>query len=314
MLTYTLRRVALIIPLLFGLSVVSFLYVHAIPGDPVSAMLGVNGNPPLVRQLRHQFGLDKPVLTQYKEWLDQIAHGSLGVSFRSQQPIGPIIRAHLPETVQMAVGGGIVMMLLAIPAGVAAGMRPGSKLDQIVTSMTLVGLGIPAFWLGTVVLLLVGLKWRIVPSQGYVPFFSDPLRSLELSIMPFLVLGLAISPYLARLTRTAVVEVVQQPSIPFARAKGLSARTITVRYVLRNTWPPITAAIALTVGGLLGGSVVVEALFGWPGMGTLLVNGVNERDYSMVQALVLIYGAIFLVVNLAAELVQAMLDPRVRLS
>lgn len=314
MLTYTLRRVALMIPLLFGLSVVSFLYVHAIPGDPVTAMLGVNGNPPLVRQLSHQFGLDQPLVSQYKEWLDHIAHGSLGVSFRSQQPIGPIIGAHLPETIQMAVGGGIVMMLLAIPAGVSAGMRPGSKLDQIVTSMTLVGLGIPAFWLGTVVLLLVGLKWRIVPSQGYVPFFSDPTRSLELSIMPFVVLGLAISPYLARLTRTAVVEVIQQPSIPFARAKGLSSRTITVRYVLRNTWPPITAALALTIGGLLGGSIVVEALFGWPGMGTLLVDGVNQRDYSMVQALVLIYGAIFLAVNLAAELIQAALDPRVRLS
>lgn len=314
MLSYALRRVALMVPLLFGLCVVAFFYVHAVPGDPVSAMLGVNGNPPLVAQLRHQFGLDQPVSTQFVQWLTNLLHGNLGVSFRSQQPIGPIIAAHLPITIQMAIGGGIVMMLLAIPAGVAAGLRPGSKLDQIVTAMTLTGLGIPAFWLGTVVLLLVGLKWHIVPSQGYVPFFSDPVRSLQLSLMPFLVLGLAISPYLARLTRTAVVEVVQQPSIPFARAKGLSGRTILVRYVLRNTWPRITAAFALTIGALLGGSVVVEALFGWPGMGTLMVGAVNQRDYSMVQALVLIYGAIFLTVNLIAELVQASLDPRVRLS
>ncbi len=314
MLSYALRRVALMIPLLFGLSIVSFLYVRAIPGDPVTAMLGVNSNPVLVAQLRQRFGLDRPVWAQYWEWLSQLGHGSLGVSFRSQQPIGPIVTAHLPQTIQLAIGGGLVMMLLAIPAGLAAGKRPGSRLDQIVTSMTLVGLGLPSFWVGTLLLLFVGLKLRLLPSQGYVAFFSDPARSLQLSIMPCLVLGFALSPYLARLTRTAVVDIVQQPSVNFARAKGLSERSISFRYVLRNTWPPMTAAIALTVGGLLGGSVVIEALFGWPGMGTLIVNSVNQRDYSMVQALVLIYGVIFLVVNLAAELIQAILDPRVRLT
>jgi peptide/nickel transport system permease protein len=313
MLKYALGRMTLVVPLLFGLSVVTFLYVHAIPGDPVTAMLGVDANPPLVAQLRRRFGLDQPVLTQYGHWLGQLIHGNLGVSFRSQLPIGPIVAAHLPATIQLAIGGLIAMAVLAIPAGVLAGLRPGSKLDQIVTSMTVVGLGLPAFWLGSVILLFIGLKLRLFPVQGFVQFFADPVQSLRLSVMPCLVLGLAISPYLARLTRTAVVEVVQQPSIPFARAKGLSEMSITRRYILRNTWPPITAAIALTVGGLLGGSVVVESLFGWPGMGTLLVDAIDQRDYSMIQALVLIYGAIFLVVNLVAELTQALLDPRVRL-
>jgi peptide/nickel transport system permease protein len=309
-----LRRVALMVPLLFGLSVVTFLYVHAIPGDPVTAMLGVNANPPLVAQLRQRFGLDQPVLVQYGHWLSNIVHGNLGVSFQSQLPIGPIITAHLTPTIQLAIGGLIFMMILAIPAGVIAGLRPGSRMDQIVTSMTLVGLGLPAFWLGTIILLLVGLKWRLFPSQGFIPFFDNPAQSLRLSIMPWVVLGLAISPYLARLTRTAVVEVVQQPSISFAQAKGLSELSITRRYILRNTWSPMTAAIALTVGGLMGGSVVIESLFNWPGMGQLLVTSIDGRDYAMVQALVLIYGTLFLVVNLAAELIQAMLDPRVRLT
>lgn len=314
MLGYALRRIALTLPLLFGLSLLSFVYVRLIPGDPVTAMLGVNSSPELVRQLTHKYGFDQPLVTQYLSWLSGVLHGDFGVSFRSQLPVAPIIAAHVPPTLQLTAGGLVVMTVLAIPAGVIAGLRPGSRLDTIVTSMTVFGLSMPAFWLGTLLVMYFALTLHLVPSQGYLPLFREPVTGLRLMLLPCVVLGIAISPYLARLTRTAVVDVVQQPFIPYAQAKGLRQRVIAVRYVLRNTWSSIVAAIGLTVGGLLSGSVVIESLFNYPGMGVLMVGSVNERDYAMIQALVLIYGVVFVVTNLVAELVQAVLDPRVRLT
>ncbi|MFG2044528.1 ABC transporter permease [Dactylosporangium sp. NPDC048998] len=314
MLRYALRRMLLAVPLLFGLSVLSFVYVRLIPGDPITAMLGVNSNPTVVAQLRERFGLDRPLLSQYGDWLAGMVHGDLGVSFRSQIPISTIIVDRIPATLQLAGAGLVVTLLIAIPAGVAAGMRPGSRLDSMITSATLFGLAVPAFFLGTLLMMLLALKLHLVPSQGYVPFADDAAQSMRLTVLPALTLGLAISPYLARLTRSAVVEVAQEPFVPFARAKGLAQRRISIGYVLRNALPSLVAALGLTIASLMAGSIVVEALFNWPGMGRLVVGAVTERDYAMVQALVLIYGALFIVVNLAGELAQGLLDPRVRLT
>jgi peptide/nickel transport system permease protein len=310
---YALRRVLLALPLLAGLSVLAFVYVRLIPGDPVTAMLGVNSDPELVAQLRERFGLDRPWPAQYLDWLSGLVQGDLGRSFRTQLPIGPIIVQRLPTTFQLAAAGLVIGLLVALPAGIAAGARPGSRTDAVVSSFTLLGLATPGFWLGTLLMVLVALKLRLLPSQGYVPLAQDPIQSLKLSVLPGLTLGLSIAPYLARLTRSAVIEVTSEPFVPFARAKGLAERAISTGYILRNALPSLVVALGLVIGFLLAGSIVVEELFNWAGMGRLIVRAVIERDYAMVQALVLVYGLVFVLVNLAAELVQGMLDPRIRL-
>jgi peptide/nickel transport system permease protein len=313
MLGYTCRRLLLALPLLAGLCVLTFVYVRLIPGDPVTAMLGVNSDPELVAELRHRNGLDRPWWTQLGDWLGGLPQGDLGRSFRNQHPIAPIVVDRIPATLQLAVASLLLSLTIALPAGIVAGRRPGSRTDKVVTSATLLGLAIPGFWLGTLLMMLLALRLGLLPSQGYVPFSEDPLDSLRLTILPALTLGLAISPYLARLTRAAVMEARGEPYVPYARSKGLPERRVAFSYLFRNALPSLVSAIGLTVGFLLAGSIIVEELFNWPGTGRLIVRAVTERDYAMVQAMVLVYGVVFVVVNLIAELAQAALDPRVRL-
>jgi len=207
-----------------------------------------------------------------------------------------------------------ICMVIAIPLGLLAGFRRGSRIDSVITGGTLVGLATPGFWLGTVLMLLLALKLGWLPSQGYVPFNEDPALNLRLLVLPSLTLGLAIAPYLTRLTRAAVVETGGEPSVAYARAQGLSELTVARKVVLRISISSLVVAFALTAGFLLAGSIVVEELFNWPGMGRLVAAGVSERDYPMIQALMMVYGLIFIVINVVAEVLQGMLDPRVRLS
>ena len=311
---YVAWRLLFAVPLLFGLSVLAFGYVRVIPGDPVTAMLGVNSDPTLVAQLRGQMGLDQPWYQQYFAWLGHVGTGDLGLSFRSKIPVSEILIDRIPATLELALGGMVVGLVLAISAGLLAGFKRGSKVDSFITGGILLGLATPGFWLGTLLMILLALRLKWLPAQGYVPFVDDPAMSLRFLVLPTLTLGAAIAPYLARLMRAAVVEVVADPSVNYARAQGLPEATIARKVVLRISMPSMIVAVALTVGFLLAGSIVVEELFNWPGMGRLVVAGVNERDYPMIQALMLVYGVIFIVVNVIAEVLQGILDPRVRLS
>jgi len=311
---YVAWRLLFAVPLLFGLSVLAFGYVRLIPGDPVTAMLGVNSDPTLVAQLRDQMGLDRPWYQQYFAWLGHVSTGDLGLSFRSKIPVSQILIDRIPATLELALGGMVVGLALAISAGLLAGFKRGSKVDSFITGGILLGLATPGFWLGTLLMILLALRLKWLPAQGYVPFVDDPAMSLRFLVLPTLTLGAAIAPYLARLMRAAVVEVVADPSVNYARAQGLPEATIARKVVLRISMPSMIVAVALTVGFLLAGSIVVEELFNWPGMGRLVVAGVSERDYPMIQALMLVYGVIFIVVNVIAEVLQGILDPRVRLS
>lgn len=311
---YVAWRLLFAVPLLFGLSVLAFGYVRVIPGDPVIAMLGVNSDPTLVAQLRGQMGLDRPWYQQYFAWLGHVGTGDLGLSFRSKIPVSQILIDRIPATLELALGGMAVGLVLAISAGLLAGFKRGSKVDSFITGGILLGLATPGFWLGTLLMILLALRLKWLPAQGYVPFVEDPAMSLRFLVLPTLTLGAAIAPYLARLMRAAVVEVVADPSVNYARAQGLPEATIARKVVLRISMPSMIVAVALTVGFLLAGSIVVEELFNWPGMGRLVVAGVSERDYPMIQALMLVYGVIFIVVNVIAEVLQGILDPRVRLS
>lgn len=312
MIRYTARRLGAAVPLVLLLSLLVYVYVRMIPGDPIAGQLGPAATPELVASLRAQYGLDTPIIVGYVEWLGGLFQGDLGISYPSRLPVAEIIPSKIVATVQLAIGGLIVGLALALPLGYIAGKRPGSRLDRTVTSGTLVGLATPAFWTGTIILLVFALRLRLAPSQGYVPLATDPLRSLQLTILPALTLGVAIAPYLARLTRSAVARVSSESFLHYARIRGISSHRLRWSYQLRNVWPSLVTAIGLTVGFVLTGSIIVEQLFNWPGTGRLMVSAVVGRDYSMVQALILLYGLIFIIVNLATELIQSSLDPRIR--
>jgi peptide/nickel transport system permease protein len=314
MLRYSLSRLLLLVPLLFGLSVLTFLYMHLIPGDPIAGMLGPGGSPQLIQQLRHQFGLDEAVPVQYWHWLvGSFIHGNLGISFGSGQAITPMLINRIPATLQLTAAGMLFTVLIGLPAGFFAGVYKDSWVDRLLSLASLVGLSTPPFWLGTLLILFVSIDLHWLPAGGYVPLGQDPAASLSDTIMPGFALGLSLAPYLARMTRAATVEIQQEQFVKHARAKGLRRRTILLRYSARNAILPVVVVLGLQLGRLLGGQVIIEELFNWPGVGRLLIEGAIQRDYAMVQALVLIIAATYVVLNLVAELLHAALDPRIRL-
>ncbi len=313
MLRYIINRLVLFIPLLFGLSIVVFIYIHLIPGDPVQAMVGPYGSQEFVAQLREEFGLNRPLYVQYVDWLTNALRGDLGITFRSRQPIAPLLAARIPATLELALGGLIIAILMGLPTGIIAGLNKNSRFDYIFSVLSLGGYSMPIFWSGTLLLLLLGVKWQVLPSQGYVPFKDDPIQNLKHLTMPAVTLGIALSPYIGRMARAAVVETLQEPFVAFARAKGLKRVTILSRYVLRHAITSIVVVLGLDIGYLLSGQIIVEELFNWPGAGRVIVRAILERDYFMVQATILIYAGVFLLINFLVELLHAWLDPRVQL-
>lgn len=313
MLRYSMRRLAISIPVVVGLAVVVFLYIHLMPGDPVQAMVGRYGSPELVEQLRHELGLDRPLYEQFVDWVAGLLGGDLGITFRSRQPITPILIGRIPATVELAAGAFVIAVLLGMPSGFLAGVMKDSKFDYVFSLVALAGLSAPLFWTGYLLMLALGVKLRVLPSMGYIPFTDDPGRNLLYLILPAFTLGFGMAPYIAKMTRTAVVETLQEPFVGFAEAKGLRKKVILIRYVLRHAVPSIVVVLGMDVGFLLGGQIVVEELFNWPGTGRLMVRAVIERDYFMAQATILIYAGVFIFINFFAELLHAWLDPRVRL-
>lgn len=313
MFRYAVRRILVALPLLAALSIILFLYIHLVPGDPIAGMLGPNGSPQLIKELRHAHGLDQPIPVQYWNWLVGVFHGSLGTSLISNQPIAPTLEARLPATFQLTVSALFFTVLLGLPTGFFAGAYKGSWLDRILSPVALIGLSMPVFWVGTLLFLILGVQLHWLPTSGYVPFSQSPVQSLRLTFMPAFTLGFTLAPFLARLTRAATVELRQEQFVPQTTAKGLRRGTVLGRYLARNAIVPVLSVIGLQLGTLIGGQVIVEQVFNWPGIGRLLVEGAMQRDYLMVQSLVLVVASVYIVINLGVELLQAWLDPRVRL-
>jgi peptide/nickel transport system permease protein len=313
MLRYSINRLLLFIPLLFGLSIAVFIYIHLIPGDPVQAMVGTSAGQEFVEQLREEFGLNRPLHVQYIDWLAGVLRGDLGITFRSRQPIAPLLWARIPATLELALGGLLVALLVALPTGILAGMHRNSKFDYFFSLLSLAGYSMPVFWLGTLLMIWMGVRWKVLPSQGYVPFAQDPLQNLKFLILPALTLGLGMAPYIARMVRASIVETMQEGFVTYAHAKGLGRRTVLNRYVLRHALVAIVVVLGLDIGLLLSGQIIVEELFNWPGAGRLIVRAVLERDYFLVQATILIYAGLFLLINFIVELLHAYFDPRVQL-
>jgi peptide/nickel transport system permease protein len=313
MLRYTINRLASLVPLLFGLSLASFLYVHLTPGDPVAAMLGPAALPGQVEEMRHALGLDRPLLDQYVEWLQGALQGDLGITFVNRQKLTPILIDRIPATVELALGGMFVAVIIGLPAGFFAALKKNSKVDYFFSLMALGGLSMPVFWFGTLLLLYFGVSLRILPTGGYIPFTEDPALNLKYLIMPAVSTGFGVAPFIARMTRTTVIETLQEPFVAYAWAKGLRQRIVLVNYVLRHAICQIVVVLALNVGNLISGSILIEQLFLWPGMGRVTVGAVQDRDYYVIQACILIYAGLFFITNLAADLIHAWLDPRIQL-
>lgn len=311
---FVLRRLLFAAPVLMGLSVVVFLYIRVIPGDPVAALLTTNPNPTAIANLTHEFGLDRPLVVQYLAWLGGAVQGDLGLTFGSRQPIGPLLLSRIPATLELAFAAMFVGSVIAIPGGIYAGTHVESKFDRVYSVLVLSAYSVPVFWTGYILVLVLSVGLRVLPSQGYVPLLEDPVGNLRFLVMPALALGLLFAPLMARMVRSAVIESNQELCVFYARAKGLRPRTVLIRYIVRPAAASVLIVFGLNFAALLSGTIIVEEMFDWPGAGRVIVRAVLERDYYLVQGSVLVFATLFVVINLGIEGLHAWLDPRVRLT
>jgi peptide/nickel transport system permease protein len=311
---FAVRRVGQALLALLGVSVVVFALMHLVPGDPVRTALGTRFDQATYEALRARAGLDQPIVVQYFDWLTSALQGDLGVSFRSGRPVTEAIAQRLPATAGLALASLVIALAIAIPAGIVSAVKQGTWLDYVTTAFSQIGVSIPDFWYGIMLILLFSLTLGLLPPSGYEPLFEDPLGWLSHVIMPAATAGVVTGAILTRFTRSSVLEAMNAEHVRLAQAKGLPQRYVLRHHVLRNAWIPIVTVTGLQLATLLGGIVVVEVVFAWPGLGRLALDAVLSRDYPIMQGAVLVIATGFLVINLLVDLVYAKLDPRITYS
>lgn len=309
---YALRRLSQMIPVLFIVSIAVFSIIHFIPGDPAKNIAGPNATPEQLESLRRRLGLDQPVWIQYLIWLRNALTGNMGNSFINNYPVSKMIALRVPATVELAIAGSIVALLISFPLGIIAAIRQGSVIDFASTLFSALSFAVPGFWLGIMFVLLFSLQLRLLPPSGRPDFSEQPVEHLKSLIMPALTLGIGMAAKLARYLRSSMLEVLDQDYIRTARAKGLRERVVIYDHALRNGLIPVITVLGLQTGDLLSGAIIVESIFAWPGVGRLTVQAISWRDYSVLQADVLYIVLAFLIINLLADLAYAFVDPRIR--
>jgi peptide/nickel transport system permease protein len=309
-LMFVLRRVLLTIPMLFAMSIVVFLIIRLVPGDPVRTMLGFRATDANVAELRHQLGLDQSLFSQYVRWVGDLLHGNLGTDIVSHASLAELLMQRLPVTFELTGLSMFLAVLLGVPLGVWAATG-GRWIKRLTEGFVVFGISIPDFWLGIMLVLVFAGTLMILPPSGYVPFARDPLANLRYMSLPVLTLAIGEAAYILRTTRSAITSVMGRPFVTFLRAKGISPRRIVFGHALRNAGPPIVTVIGIQVGVLLGGAIIVETLFALPGVGRLVVTGINQRNYPTVQVGVLAIATTFIIVSLVTDLIVGWLDPRV---
>jgi peptide/nickel transport system permease protein len=309
---YTLKRLIHMIPVLFMVSVVVFLIIHLIPGDPAEIMAGTNATEEQVAVLRHQYGLDQPLWVQYFVWLGNVFSGNLGHSILNGFPVNELLKQRIPATVELALAAAIVGAVIALPLGIIAALRPGSVIDFSSTLFSALSFAVPGFWLAILFILLFSLQLKLLPPSGRPEFTEQPVEHLKSLIMPALVLGIAMAAKLTRYLRSSMLDTLDQDYTRTARAKGLKERLVVVRHVLRNSFIPVITVFGLQIGDLLSGAIIIESIFAWPGVGRLTIQAIAWRDYSILQASVMFIVLAFLFVNLITDLAYGYIDPRIR--
>ncbi|MGH7764650.1 MAG: ABC transporter permease [Candidatus Dormibacteraceae bacterium] len=311
MTTYILRRLALMVPVAFMVTVGVFMLIHLTPGDPALIVLGEDRSPQAIAEVHRELGLDKPLYVQYVIWLGRVAHGDFGRSITTNQPVAIAITERLPATVELGLVALIWSLVVAIPLGTIAAVRRGSLADHIATGITVAGVSIPNFFIGIVLIFFLSVTLRIFPFGGFVPFTQDPYENLRHIVLPAIALGTAGAAINMRFTRSAMIEVLNQDYVRTARAKGASWRRVVFVHALKNALIPVVTIVGLQIGGIIEGAVVTETVFTWPGVGRLAVESIFNRDYTVVQGIVLLAAFSYMAANLLVDLVYAWLDPRI---
>ena len=312
--TYILRRLLSMVPVLLLVSAVIFSLLHLTPGDPVVVMLGEEATPEARDALRRELGLDRPLPLQYAAWLSRVVQGDLGRSIRTNQPVSDAILQRLPVTVQLSVLAMVIALVIAIPTGIIAAARRNSRADIAVTVFSLLGVSMPNFLLAVLLIFVFSLQLRLLPPIGYVNPFEDLGANLRAMIMPAITLGVLVAAVVTRQTRSSLLEVLGQDYVRTAWAKGLREAVVLRRHALRNSLIPAVTVIGLRLGDLLGSAIVTETIFALPGTGRLVIDSIYQRDFPLVQGVVLYLALIFLFINLIVDLLYAYLDPRIRYS
>jgi peptide/nickel transport system permease protein len=309
--SYLIQRLILTLVVLLGVTFVVFLIIHLVPGDPARVILGVQANEQNVAALRERLGLNRPFLVQYLDWLWNALQGDFGKSLITGQPVAPQLKQRLPATLQLAVAGLLIGMIIAFPAGIISAVRPGSKTDLVTSVLSQIGVTIPDFWLGIMLVLLFSLTLKWLPPSGYTPVGQDLGDWLAHLILPAVTAGVISGSIQTRFIRSAMLEVMQQNYVQSARAKGLRERTVVIRHALRNAMITIVTVIGLQITALLSAVVVIEVVFAWPGLGRLALEAVLDRDYPLLQGAVFSMAAMLALVNLGTDLLYFFLDPRI---
>lgn len=312
---WLLRRIGISILLVWAVASIVYLAIHLVPGDPAELLLssaGMTPNPEAIADLRQQLGLDRPMLDQYLTSLGGLVRGDLGVSLRDGTPVAEEIARRLPRTLELLGVAGLFAAIFGIPLGTFADLQRGRTLDRALSGIASLSLAVPVFVLGTLTVMLFALQLHWAPAGGFVPITQSLAQHLILLAMPALTIGIGLAAIVMRMTRASILDVMQRDFIRTARAKGVGAWRILVHHMLRNAMMPVVTVLALHLGSLLGGTVLVEYVFNWPGMSGFLVDAVNARDYPEVVGVILVISIIFVALNLIVDIVYGLLDPRVR--
>lgn len=303
MLNYTLRRLLLLLPMLLGVSIVVFLVMHFIPGDPAQLAAGPDATEEDVAQIRQNYGLDQPLINQYVVYVKKIAHGDLGESFQTFTPVTQGIARTLPATIELTAAGMLLAVIIGVPLGIVAALRPRGFLDSALTTIAVFGISMPGFFLGLILMLIFSANLGWLPPTGR--------GGLSHLILPALTLGLPYVATFSRLARSTLMDVLKEDYIRTAYAKGVPGYKVVLKHALSNAAIPLVTVFGMDFGRLLGGAVIVETVFAWPGMGRFLIDAIMARDIYVVQGTVLVFAAVVVIVNLMVDLVYGILDPRV---
>ncbi len=313
--TYIIRRLLYAIPALIGISILIFIALRIMPGDPLAVMFGEQAGairPEDRAVIEAELGIRDPYVVQYGRWLKDIGIGKFGESFWTTDTVVDIIKRRGPITVEIVVLAFILAWIIGLPVGILSALRQNTPVDYIARFFTLILLAIPSFWLGAIIVLVMILKWGYAAPLGIFNIWEDPVKNMQTVLGPSLVLGLTVSSFIARMTRSTLLEVIREDYVRTARAKGLAEKVVVLRHALRNTLLPVVTLSGVLFGFMLGGTVVIEKAFNVPGLGTTLVESMINMDLLVIQNLVLLYGGVFVAINLLIDLSYAWLDPRIR--
>jgi len=307
--TFVIRRLLMLVPVAIGVTIIVFFLIHLIPGDPARTILGIHATPRAIAILHRQWGLNRPLVSQYWLFMDRLVHGNLGQSLYYGVPAAGLILGRLPATLWLICYAGLIAVLISVPLAMIAASRKDGIRDHVVRAVPLLGLGMPPFWLGILLIYALAINVHLFPVSGYGTGFGGHLHYM---FLPALTVAIALAPVVIRSLRASMLNVLGAEYVTTARSKGIPAHRLFLRHVLRNAVIPAVTVLGINIGFLIGGTVVIENVFAIPGIGQLMINSIFERDFPVVQGVTLVFGVLVVLVNLLADLSYAALDPRVR--